>query len=231
MPKRIFDILASTVGLLVLWPLMVALALTIKATSKGPALYLGDRVGRHGKPFRIMKFRSMVMDAERLGGSSTASDDTRITRVGHLMRKFKLDELPQLMNVLTGTMSLVGPRPEVQKFVDLYTPEERIILSIRPGITDWASIWNSDEGHVLDGAPDADAAYAELIRPTKLELQKHYAVTSCLATDIRIIFATFAKLIRPEWQPKELKAYGRPRTWKELNSRGDLVSRRPSRAA
>ena len=172
MAKRTFDICLSLAGILVLSPLIAGLALLIKLTSPGPVLYCGVRVGRHNKPFRIMKFRSMVVDAEKIGAASTAGHDPRITGIGHFMRKCKLDELPQLFNVLFGTMSFVGPRPEVQKFVDLYTDEEQIILEMRPGITDWASIWNSDEGHVLDGAPDADAAYAELIRPTKLELAK-----------------------------------------------------------
>ena len=215
MSKRLFDIVLSGLGLIALWPLMLALALIIRVSSPGPVLYLGRRVGRFGKPFHILKFRSMIVDAERLGASSTAENDDRITSIGSFMRKYKLDELPQLVNVFIGSMSLVGPRPEVQKFVDLYTHDEQIILTVRPGITDWASIWNSDEGSVLDGAPDADAAYAELIRPTKIALQKLYVKHSGIRTDTKILFATFFKLVRKSWLPVELLEYGRPETWKE----------------
>ncbi len=229
MAKRLFDIVLSLVGILVLGPLIAALAFIVKFTSPGPILYCGVRVGRHNNPFRIMKFRSMVVNAENLGASSTAGHDPRITRIGHFMRKCKFDELPQLFNVLFGTMSFVGPRPEVQKFVDLYTEEEQIILNMRPGITDWASIWNSDEGHVLDGAPDADAAYAELIRPTKLELQKLYACNHSVWTDIKIIFYTFAKLTTKSWLPPEIRDFKQPITWKEKY--GEQVAQVLSRRA
>jgi lipopolysaccharide/colanic/teichoic acid biosynthesis glycosyltransferase len=130
----------------------MVIALIAKLTSPGPVLYRGKRIGLHGRPFLILKFRTMVLNAESLGGSATAADDPRLTRVGKLLRRFKLDELPQVLNVIKGEMSLVGPRPEVQKYVDLYSPEERQILTVLPGITDWASIWNSNEAAVLEGA-------------------------------------------------------------------------------
>ncbi len=164
MAKRIFDIVSSAVGLLVLSPVLLLLAITIKTGSKGPVFYRGQRAGRYGKPFRILKFRSMVTDAEQLGGSSTSDDDPRITRVGRFMRKLKLDELPQLLNVLIGEMSLVGPRPQVLDYVSRYSDEEQLVLQVRPGITDWASIWNSDEGAILAGFHDPDKAYDELIQ-------------------------------------------------------------------
>jgi len=215
MAKRCFDIVLSLIGIVCTAPLILGLAAIVKLTSEGPIVYRGVRVGRHNKPFRIMKFRSMVVNAEKIGAASTAGHDPRITKIGHFMRKYKLDELPQLFNVLAGTMSFVGPRPEVQKFVDMYTDDEKIILNMRPGITDWASIWNSDEGHVLDGAPDADAAYAELIRPTKIELQKMYAREHSVWTDAKIIFYTFAKLLKKGWLPPEIRHFGHPTTWKE----------------
>jgi len=154
--------------------------------------YRGVRVGRHGKPFRIFKFRSMVQDAERLGASSTSTTDMRVTICGRFIRKFKLDEFSQLINVLIGDMSIVGPRPEVQKFVDMYTEEEKVILTLRPGITDWASVRFHNEGAIIEasGIEDADEAYARLIRPEKLRLQLKYVREHNLWIDIKIIFAT-----------------------------------------
>jgi lipopolysaccharide/colanic/teichoic acid biosynthesis glycosyltransferase len=159
--------------------------------------YRGERVGLNGKLFRILKFRTMVVDADKIGGSSTPGDDPRITRIGRTLRKYKLDELPQLFNVLSGKMSLVGPRPEVQRFTDLFTPEERAILTVRPGITDWASLWNADEGSLLAGAEDPDRVYLELIRPTKIRLQLEYARNHSLFTDLKIILLTLWALVRP----------------------------------
>ena len=142
MAKRFFDIVATTIGLILLCPLLFLIAWRIKAEDGGPVFYRGVRVGLHGKPFRIFKFRTMVMDADKIGGFSTSDDDPRITQAGRFLRKYKLDELPQLINVLKGEMSLVGPRPEVKKFTDMYTDDEKVILTVRPGITDWASMWN-----------------------------------------------------------------------------------------
>jgi len=158
MVKRLLDIICAGAGLVFLGPLLLWIAWRINREDGGPVFYRGVRVGLHGKPFRIFKFRTMVVDAEKLGASSTSDDDPRITRIGKSLRKYKLDELPQLINVLKGDMSFVGSRPEVKKFTDLYKDEEKEILNVRPGITDWASIWNSDEASVLAGAEDADDA-------------------------------------------------------------------------
>lgn len=195
--KRTFDIVTAAVGLVLLSPLLCLVALGIKREDGGPVFFRGLRVGRYGRPFRIYKFRSMVVDAERRGAASTAANDPRITRIGAFLRRYKLDELPQLINVLLGDMSLVGPRPEVQKFTDLYTDEEKLLLTLRPGITDWASIWNCDEAAVLAGAADPDQAYLELIRPKKIFLQLKYAREHSLRTDLRILFLTFLALVSP----------------------------------
>jgi lipopolysaccharide/colanic/teichoic acid biosynthesis glycosyltransferase/SAM-dependent methyltransferase len=203
--KRALDIGSSALGLLLLSPLLLSLAALIKWGSAGSVFYRGQRVGRHGRPFRIFKFRSMVVNAEAIGGSSTGDHDPRITSIGRFMRKGKLDELPQLLNVLLGQMSLVGPRPEVQRYVDLYTPEERAILEVRPGITDWASIWNSDEGAILAGSADPDKAYKELIRPTKLKLQLFYVRQHSLWIDLKIIAYTLFKLFNREFLPSEIR--------------------------
>jgi lipopolysaccharide/colanic/teichoic acid biosynthesis glycosyltransferase/SAM-dependent methyltransferase len=202
--KRLVDIFCSFFGLIVFAPVLTFLATTIKLTSRGPVFYRGRRVGLHGKPFRIYKFRSMVINAEQLGGPSTSDFDPRITTIGKFMRKCKLDELPQLINVLIGDMSLVGPRPEVQKYVDLYTDEEKALLQLRPGITDWASIWNSDEGAVLAISEDPDRAYEELIRPTKLHLQLAYARHHSLWIDLKIVLYTLGKLLMRDLAPSEI---------------------------
>lgn len=196
MLKRSFDLFVSTVVLFLLAPLFLIIAILIKKDSRGPVFYRGERVGRYGKMFRIFKFRTMVSNAEKLGGSSTADDDPRITQIGKMLRKYKIDELPQLFNVFLGQMSLVGPRPEVKKFVDMYTSRERAILSVRPGITDWASIWNSDEGSILAGAEDPDKAYMELIRPEKIRLQLKYVENASFVTDLKILLQTVAKLLK-----------------------------------
>jgi lipopolysaccharide/colanic/teichoic acid biosynthesis glycosyltransferase len=191
MIKRIFDFIAALAGLLLLAPLLIIISIAIKATSDGPAFYRGLRVGLRGKPFYMLKFRTMVINAEKLGGASTANDDVRITKVGSLLRAGKLDELPQLINVLSGEMSLVGPRPNVQFDVDLYSLEEREqLLSVRPGITDYASIVYSNEGAILAGQPDPDEAYNRLIRPGKIALQKRYIKEQSLKTDLYIIYLT-----------------------------------------
>lgn len=207
MLKGIFDILGSFLGLLILSPLLCWVAWRIKTEDSGPVFYRGSRVGLRGRPFRIFKFRTMVVDAEKLGASSTSDDDARITRIGKFLRRYKLDELPQLINVLAGDMSLVGPRPEVKKFTDLYNEEEKAILTVRPGITDWASIWNSDEAAVLAGAADADEAYLKLIRPMKLKLQLKYVRDRSFWADLKIIFLTLLALMNPESQAvREIRA-------------------------
>jgi lipopolysaccharide/colanic/teichoic acid biosynthesis glycosyltransferase len=195
--KRLFDLMAAALGLAWLSPLLLAVAWAIHRQDGGPVFYRGRRVGLNGADFRIFKFRTMVVDAERLGGPSTPDDDPRITPLGAWLRKYKLDELPQLLNVFIGEMSLVGPRPEVRRYTDMFTPEERAILGVRPGITDWASIWNPDEGSILAGAPDPEAAYLQLIRPTKVRLQLKYVREQSLGTDLRILRDTLAVLVSP----------------------------------
>ena len=149
--KRLFDIIISILCLLIISPAMLTATLLIKFEDGGPVFYRGERIGKGGKPFRIFKFRTMVVEAEKIGGLSTADDDPRITKVGKFIRKYKLDELPQFFNVLKGEMSFVGPRPEVGHYVDMFNEEEKAILSVRPGITDFATLWNPDEGAVLAG--------------------------------------------------------------------------------
>ena len=197
MNKRFFDIAAATLGLVFLSPFLLWIAWLIRHEDGGPVFYRGVRVGLHGSPFRIYKFRTMLVDAEKIGGSSTSDDDPRITKIGKTLRKYKLDELPQLINVLIGNMSIVGPRPEVQRYTDMYIQEEKAILTVRPGITDWASIWNADEGAVLAGMADPEKAYEELIRPTKLKLQLKYVYEQSFLTDLKIILLTLLAIINP----------------------------------
>ncbi len=196
--KRLFDITFSLVGLVALLPFIAVISAVIKAEDGGPVFYRGTRTGRDSIEFQMLKFRTMVVDAEKLGGSSTADDDPRITSIGKTLRKYKLDELPQLINVLKGDMSFVGPRPEVKKYTDLFTGEEKVILSVRPGITDWASLWNPDEGSLLKGAMDPDRAYEELIRPTKLKLQMKYVKERSFFKDFKIIYLTVLAILKPE---------------------------------
>jgi lipopolysaccharide/colanic/teichoic acid biosynthesis glycosyltransferase len=203
--KRLFDIVLSIIGLIILSPVLLLVSLLIKLEDGGPVFYRGIRVGKDGKPFRIFKFRTMVPDAEKMGVYSTADDDPRITRIGRILRKYKIDELPQLINVLKGEMSFVGPRPEVPAYVEKFTEEERKILSVRPGITDWASLWDVDEGAILAGSPDPDKAYEELIRPTKIHLQLKYVREHSFLTDIKIIILTLLSIIlrRQLWKPEQ----------------------------
>jgi lipopolysaccharide/colanic/teichoic acid biosynthesis glycosyltransferase len=205
--KRASDIVVAAAGILFAFPLLLALAVAVKQSSQGPVFYRGVRAGIGGRAFRIFKFRSMVQNAERLGGPSTSGDDPRLTAVGRLMRRYKVDELPQLINVFLGEMSLVGPRPEVLSEVELYAEAQRKVLLLRPGITDWASIWNSNEEAILSGAADPHQAYKELIQPTKLKLQLEYYRTCSFAVDARILTSTFIKLFRRDWTPEALKEY------------------------
>ncbi len=194
--KRAFDLTAASAGLLSLAVPLAVVAAAIRLESPGGVFYRGVRVGRHGRPFRIYKFRSMRDDVR--GPDTTSKHDPRITKTGAFIRKFKLDELPQLINVIKGEMSIVGPRPEVQWCVDLYTPEERVILENRPGITDWASMKFHNEGEIIaaSGIADADEAYLKLIRPDKLRLQIRYAREANFLTDLAIIRETLATLLR-----------------------------------
>lgn len=192
--KRLFDLVASAVGLLVLSPLFLLVALRVKIGSDGPVFYRGERIGRGGRNFRMLKFRTMRVDAEKAGGSSTADGDPRITPIGAMLRRYKLDELPQLINVLMGDMSIVGPRPQVGHDVEKYTAEERTMLAVRPGITDWSSIKFRNEGEILKDQPDPDQAYIDLIRPEKIRLQLHYVRNRSFVTDLKILWATLRAL-------------------------------------
>jgi lipopolysaccharide/colanic/teichoic acid biosynthesis glycosyltransferase len=193
--KRLFDLLTGGVGLLVLAPVLIAVAVAIKIESRGPVFYRGVRAGRHGKPFRMFKFRTMVVNADKIGGPSSSADDPRITKVGSFLRQYKLDELPQLINVLTGEMSLVGPRPEVLQEVLLYTEEEKRLLEVRPGITDWASIRFRNEGEILRGSADPHAVYREKIRPEKIRLGLQYVERRSFLTDCKIILSTLKAVL------------------------------------
>ena len=193
--KRIFDILVSFVGLVILSPLFIVLAIVIVSDSKGPVFFKQTRVGRNGVPFKIYKFRTMIEDAEAKGMQLTVGDDSRITNVGAFLRKTKIDELPQLINVLKGEMSFVGPRPEVPKYVELYTEDQRQVLMVRPGITDLASIEYRNESALLATTDNPEKVYLEEIIPGKLELNRKYIVNMSLAIDMRIIMRTISAIL------------------------------------
>ena len=205
MTKRLFDLLVAATNLVVLAPLLLALAVWIKLDSPGPVFYRGERIARGGGTFRIFKFRSMVVHADQSGVSSTSADDRRVTPSGRFIRRLKLDEFAQLLNVLAGEMSLVGPRPEVLQYLPMYKGEYAEILSARPGITDWASIWNNDEGAVLAGYPDPDRAFEELIQPTKLRLQLRYVREHSFLTDVGILLGTVRLLADRQYYPVALR--------------------------
>lgn len=193
--KRLFDIVFSLIGLLITWPILLFLAVLIKKESPGSAFYRGERVGKDGKVFRIFKFRTMVPDAEKLGGPSTPADDPRLTKFGKFLKSHNLDELPQLLNILKGEMSFVGPRPEVEMYVEMMLAEERSkILSVRPGLTDLASLRDFHEGETLRGSQDPEKDYLEKIRPEKIRLQLKYVKNCSFLLDLKIIVKTIMKL-------------------------------------
>ena len=195
MIKRLFDIIFSFFGLIIVSPILGVITILIKISSPGPVFYRGTRIGRAGKSFKIFKLRTMVENAEALGGPSTASDDPRLTKIGKFLKKYQLDELPQLINVLEGEMSLVGPRPEVKMYVDMMADEERkTILSTKPGMTDLASLWNFHESDVLKGSSDPEKIYQEKIRPEKIRLQLEYVKKRSFLLDLKIILKTIAKI-------------------------------------
>ena len=196
MLKRLLDYVFSFIGIVVLSPIFMLICVLIKINDNGPIFYYGTRVGVRGAIFSIYKFRTMVVNADKIGGPSTADDDSRITKVGKFLRKYKLDEIPQLINVLKGEMSFVGPRPEVPFYVNMFSEEEKKILTVKPGITDWASLWNSDEGAILAGSKDPEKTYMEKIRPEKIRLQLKYTREQSFWVDMRIIFLTLLKLIK-----------------------------------
>ncbi|MDZ4769763.1 MAG: sugar transferase [Chloroflexota bacterium] len=195
MLKRAFDILVALVGLIVLSPVLLILVIAVRLTSPGPVFYRATRVGRGGGEFRLLKFRSMVIDADRIGPAVTGAADPRITPVGRLLRRTKIDELPQLWNVLIGDMSLVGPRPESPKYVALYTQKQRDVLKVRPGITSPASIAYRNESALLTEA-DWETQYIEEIMPAKLKVDLEYAQHPSLPRDIVILFQTALALLR-----------------------------------
>ena len=195
MGKRMFDIAGATLGLVLAGPLLLILAVEIKIESRGPVFFRGVRVGLHGHRFRIFKFRSMVADAEQSGPGITAAGDSRVTRLGRLLRRFKLDELPQLLNVLKGEMSLVGPRPEDPRYVAHYTAEQRRVLSIRPGITGAASVRYRHEEVLLRG-PDWETVYLTVIMPDKLKIDLAYIEHWSFGSDLKVLVQTGAALYR-----------------------------------
>ena len=204
--KRLFDFVVSLIGLIVLSPVMAVIALCIVADSKGGVFFRGERVGRYGKSFRIFKFRSMVPDCEGKGKWNVGDRDERITRVGHFLRKSKLDELPQLLNVFKGEMSLVGYRPELRFYVDMYTEEEMPILDLKPGVTDWASMANFEQFKGFTASEDPDAFYLEQVRPLKLRLQLYYRYNHSFWGDIKcLLWTTFKVLTHSQKLPRDVQ--------------------------
>lgn len=193
---RLCDILFSFFGLLFLSPLFIIVALWIVLDNPGPVFYRQQRVGKDNKDFGLLKFRSMRVGADKMSLITIGDRDPRVTRAGYYIRKYKLDELPQLWNVLVGEMSLVGPRPEVRRYVDTYTPEQQKVLSVRPGITDHASIEYIDENRLLAQSADPDKTYIEEVIPAKIALNMRYINHQTLGEYLKIIFLTFAKIIR-----------------------------------
>ena len=195
MIKRGIDILFSLIGLICLFPFFIFISFFIFITSKGGVFFIQLRVGKNNKDFKLYKFRTMFLNSDNKGLLTVGNNDKRITKLGYYLRKNKLDELPQLINVLNGTMSLVGPRPEVRKYVNLYNSEQKSILDVKPGITDLASIMYYNENEILANSVNPEQTYINEIMPIKLELNKQYINEMSLLTDLKIIFKTFIKLI------------------------------------
>lgn len=205
--KRLFDILASGFGLILLSPVFLIMSIVITLDSPGGVFFRGPRVGKNGKVFRIFKFRSMLKDCEGKGKWNVGDNDNRITKTGHFLRKTKLDEIPQLINVFLGNMSFVGPRPELQIYVDMYSDEEKKILDLKPGITDYASMVNIAQFETFTKAVDPDEAYLKYIRPLKIKLQLYYREHHSFFGDIRIIFWTIYKVLtHSDKLPKEINS-------------------------
>ena len=195
MLKRLVDILFSLLGLIILFPFLFIISLVVAFSSPGGIFYLQERVGRNNINFKLFKFRTMRVNSDRLGLITIGGRDPRITAAGYYLRKYKLDELPQLLNVLFGTMSLVGPRPEVRKYVDLYTEEQKKVLDVKPGITDYASLEYFSENELLAKSPDPENTYINEVMPSKLALNKKYIEEAGLLTDFKIILRTLKKII------------------------------------
>ena len=198
MGKRALDLSVAAVGILLTSPLLVTIGVLVWASDFRSPFYVASRIGRGGRPFRMIKFRTMTVGADRSGVDSTAADDARITRVGAFLRRWKLDELPQLFNILTGEMSLVGPRPQVKRDVDIFTDVERRLLDVQPGITDLSSIVFADEGDILKGSPDPDLSYNQIIRPWKSRLGLLYVEHRSVRLDLEIILLTVLTLASKE---------------------------------
>lgn len=193
---RLFDIFFSALGLIILFPFFIVFYLLIRLESKGGAFYIQERIGKNGKPFGLYKFRSMRVGSDAEGLLTVGERDNRITRIGYILRKTKIDELPQLMNVLKGDMSLVGPRPEVRKYTDMYTEEQRKVLCVRPGITDYASIEYVNENELLSTADDPERMYIEKVMPDKIKLNMKYLEHYTVGEYFKIIFLTFKSLVK-----------------------------------
>lgn len=196
MIKRLFDIVFSLIGLTILFPFFILISILIVIDSKGGVFYKQIRVGKNNSDFGLFKFRSMRTDADKQGLLTVGGKDSRITRVGYYIRKYKIDELPQLINVLMGDMSLVGPRPEVRKYTSMYDEEQQKVLLVKPGITDYASIEYSSENDLLAKSDNPEKTYIEEIMPAKLKLNMKYIEEQSLLTDLKIIFQTIAKILR-----------------------------------
>ena len=193
---RFFDILLSSIGLILLSPLLLLVYVLVRTESKGPGFYSQKRIGKDGVPFRLYKFRSMRRGSDKGHLITVGGRDSRITKVGYYIRKYKIDELPQLWNVLIGDMSLEGPRPEVERYVRLYTPEQRIVLSVKPGITDYASIAFSNENELLGQAKDPEEMYVNEIMPKKIEYNLNFINNRTLVEYFKIIFMTLCKILK-----------------------------------
>ena len=191
---RFFDILLSGIGLILLSPVFLAIYIVIRSSSRGPGFYSQKRIGKNGMPFRLYKFRTMRRGSDRGRLITVGGKDTRVTKAGYYIRKYKLDELPQLWNVFIGEMSLVGPRPEVEKYVRLYTPSQRVVLSVSPGITDYASIEFSNENELLGKSDNPERMYVEEIMPKKIQYNLRYINNRTLKEYFKIIFLTVAKI-------------------------------------
>lgn len=193
--KRLFDIIASLVGIIVLSPFLILISFAVAITSGFPIFYLQSRVGKDNHDFKVFKFRTMFEHSDTKGLLTVGGRDIRITPVGYFLRKYKLDELPQLFNVLFGSMSLVGPRPEVRKYVDLYNEEQKKVLSVQPGITDYASLDYINENELLAKSSDPEQTYINVVLPAKLQLNLKYINEAGLGTDLKLIFKTIGKII------------------------------------
>ena len=199
MVKRLFDILFSLLSLIILSPLFLIIAFLIKIDSKGGAFYIQKRVGKNNKDFNLIKFRTMFVKSDRQGLLTVGERDNRITGIGKWIRKYKIDELPQLINILKGEMSFVGPRPEVRKYVELYDDRQKQVLSVKPGLTDYASLEYVNENKILAGFSDPEKAYIEQIMPAKLELNLQYIKEQGLLADLNIIIKTLNFLVNPKF--------------------------------